>query len=151
MGVPIRIYSGPHLPVPMTYLGPSIQITGDLSGEEDVTIHGRVIGSIVSSQHTVVIAAEARIQADVRGAQVIVLGKMRGAIVAADRIELGPASTVAGSLSANQVVMREGAHFNGNIDMNQRTIAAKLASYKRYTKPDPVAARSTPRIMRRPD
>ena len=114
----------------MTHIGPSIHITGDMSGEEDVAIHGRVSGSIVLSHHTVMIASEARVDADVRAAQVIVLGEIHGAVIASARVELGPASTAAGSLSANRILMHEGAHFNGLIDMNQRTIAAKLASYK---------------------
>jgi len=114
----------------MTHIGPSIHIIGDVSSEEDLTIHGRVRGRVVIRDHTIVIAPEARLDAEVRGARVIVLGEVKGPVTAVDRIELGPSSTVAGSLSANQVVMIEGARFNGRIDMGQRTIAAKLASYK---------------------
>jgi cytoskeletal protein CcmA (bactofilin family) len=114
----------------MTHLGPSIRINGDVSSEEDLTIHGHVSGRVLLRDHTVVIAPEARINAEVRGARVIVLGEVRGAVTAASRIELGPSSTAAGSLSANQVVLVEGARFTGRIDMGQRTIAAKVASYK---------------------
>jgi cytoskeletal protein CcmA (bactofilin family) len=114
----------------MTYLGPSIHITGDVWGEEDVTIHGRVTGSVVVRDHTILIAPDAHLDADIRGAQVIVHGTLNGAVNATERIELGPASAVAGMLSANRIVMRDGAYFNGLIDMNQRTIAVRLASYK---------------------
>jgi|CXWL01.1.fsa_nt_gi cytoskeletal protein CcmA (bactofilin family) len=75
----------------MTHIGPSLRITGDNSGEEDLTIHGHVSGRVVLR---------------------------------------GPSSTATGSLSAIQVVMLEGARFSGQIDMGQRTIAAKVASYK---------------------
>jgi cytoskeletal protein CcmA (bactofilin family) len=37
---------------------------------------------------------------------------------------------VTGNLSANQIVIEEGATFNGRIDMDRRTIAAKVAQYK---------------------
>jgi cytoskeletal protein CcmA (bactofilin family) len=114
----------------MTHIGPSIHIVGDIAGDEDVTIHGRVDGSVVVREHTVVVAAGACVEADLRGAQVIVLGHVNGAIAAAARIELGPAAAVTGSLSANHVVIAEGACFNGGIDMNQRTIAARLANYQ---------------------
>ena len=114
----------------MTHIGPSIRITGDVSSEEDLTIHGRVKGRVVLRDHTVVVAPEAHVDAEVRGSRVIVLGEVKGAVNAEQRIELGPSSTVTGSLSANQVVLIEGARFNGRIDMGQRTIAAKLASYK---------------------
>jgi len=114
----------------MTHIGPSIHITGDVSSEEDLTIHGRVTGRIALREHTVVVAPEARVDADIRGARVIVLGEVRGAINAGNRIELGPSATATGSLSANQVVLVDGARFNGRIDMGQRTIAARMASYK---------------------
>jgi len=114
----------------MTHIGPSIRITGDVSSGEDLTIHGKVKGRVVLRDHTVVIAPEARLDAEVRGTRVIVLGEVKGPVTASTRIELGPSSTVSGSLSANQIVMIEGARFNGRIDMGQRTIAAKLASYR---------------------
>ncbi len=114
----------------MTHIGPSIHITGDVSSEEDLTIHGRVTGRVLLRDHTVVIAPEARLDAEVRGARVIVLGQIKGAVTAVNRIELGPSSTATGSLSANQVVLIDGARFNGRIDMGQRTIALKMASYK---------------------
>ena len=114
----------------MTHIGPSIRITGDVSSDEDLTIHGRVNGRVVLRDHTVVIAPEAEIEADIRGAKVVVLGQVKGSVTAVNRIELGPSATATGSLSANQVVLIEGARFNGRIDMGQRTIAAKMASYK---------------------
>lgn len=114
----------------MTHIGPSIRINGDISSEEDLTIHGRISGRVTLRDHTVVIAPEARLDAEVRGAKVVVLGEVKGAVTAANRIELGPSSTASGSLSANQVVIVDGARFNGRIDMGQRTIAAKMASYK---------------------
>jgi len=119
-----------HLSPSMTHIGPSIRITGDVTSDEDLTIHGHIKGRVLLRDHTVVIAPDARIDAEVRGARVIVLGEVKGAVTAANRIELGPSSTAAGSLSANQVVVVEGARFTGRIDMGQRTIAAKLASYK---------------------
>jgi cytoskeletal protein CcmA (bactofilin family) len=33
-------------------------------------------------------------------------------------------------LSANKVVIVEGARFNGRVDMDKRTIAAKVAAFK---------------------
>lgn len=114
----------------MTHIGPSIRISGDVLCDEELTIHGQVTGRIVSRAATLVIAPDAVIDAEVRGTRVIVLGRVKGPTSASQRIELGPASTVTGSLSAEQIVMIEGARFNGRIDMGQRTIAAKVASYR---------------------
>ena len=114
----------------MTHIGPSIRISGDVLCDEDLTIHGHVTGRVISRAATLVIAHEAVIDAEVRGTRVVVLGRVKGPISATQRIELGPAATVTGSLSAEQIVMIEGAQFNGRIDMGHRTIAAKVASYR---------------------
>ena len=46
-------------------------------------------------------------------------------------------TNVTGSLSADRVVLIEGARFNGRIDMDRRTIAAKVAQYKAEHQPQP--------------
>lgn len=114
----------------MTHIGPSIQVIGDVSSDGDLTIHGRISGQIVVREGSAVIASDARVHADVRGDRVVVHGEVQGAITATERIELGPSSTVAGNLSARHVVIADGARFDGHVDMGQRTIAARLASYK---------------------
>jgi cytoskeletal protein CcmA (bactofilin family) len=113
----------------MTVIGPSIHITGDISGAEDVTIQGRLVGSLVLRDHALVIDRGARVDADVHGARVSVRGELNGAATATFRVELAPSCSVTGSLSATHVVVADGASFNGHIDMGQRTIAARLASY----------------------
>jgi cytoskeletal protein CcmA (bactofilin family) len=55
---------------------------------------------------------------------------VRGAIFAAERIELAPSAVVDGALSAARIAIAEGAHFSGNLDMGRRTIAAKVAEYR---------------------
>jgi cytoskeletal protein CcmA (bactofilin family) len=76
------------------------------------------------------VGEHANVKADIRGTRVLVRGRVEGSIVATQRIELAPGCDVTGSLSANQVVLIDGARFNGRIDMDQRTIAARLAQYK---------------------
>jgi cytoskeletal protein CcmA (bactofilin family) len=114
----------------MTRIGTTISITGELTSSEDVTVEGRVDGQVLVRDAALTIGERAQICADLRGAQVIVRGLVKGAISASERIELTPTATVDGSLSANRVVIAEGAQFNGRIDMDQRTIAARIAQYK---------------------
>jgi cytoskeletal protein CcmA (bactofilin family) len=76
------------------------------------------------------IGDQGQLRADVRGKHVLVLGELKGAIVASERIELASGATVEGSLSSNRVVLTDGTIFNGSIDMDQRTIAARVAHFK---------------------
>ena len=114
----------------MTTIGASLRINGEISCDEDLVIEGRVGGQIMMRNGTLTIGREARVEADVRGARVQVLGAIQGNIAATERIELAPTAAVVGDLSADRVVLFEGATFNGRIDMDKRTIAAKVAQYK---------------------
>ena len=114
----------------MTSIGATIVITGEVTSGEDVTVDGRIEGQLLVRDAALTIGERAQIQADVRGARVVVRGLVSGAISASERIELTATATVDGSLSANRVVLADGAQFNGRIDMDQRTIAARVATYK---------------------
>ena len=114
----------------MSTIGRSVVITGDVTSEEDLRIEGKVRGQVVVRNGTLVIGPGAQLQADIRGQRVRIEGTVRGTISASERIELTSSGTVLGNLSANHVVVSDGASFNGRIDMDQRTIAAKVAQYK---------------------
>jgi cytoskeletal protein CcmA (bactofilin family) len=114
----------------MTTIGPSLSIHGEISSDEDLVIEGRVGGQIMMRNATLTIGRQAQVEADVHGARVQVLGNIQGNIAATERIELAPTAAVVGDLSADRIVLLEGASFNGRIDMDKRTIAAKVAQYK---------------------
>jgi cytoskeletal protein CcmA (bactofilin family) len=127
----ILLSSPSHGAERMTTIGPSAVFSGELTTtEEDLVIEGRVEGYVYVRDATVTIEQTASIKADIRAAEVIVLGHVEGSITASQRIELAPTARVDGNLSANRVVITDGARFNGRIDMDQRTIAAKVAQYK---------------------
>jgi cytoskeletal protein CcmA (bactofilin family) len=114
----------------MTSIGQSLVITGELTSEEDVAVAGRVLGPISIRHGSLTVRETARLRGDVRATRVLVQGAVEGNIAAAERIELQASATVSGSLSANYVVLADGATFHGRIDMDQRTIAARVAKYK---------------------
>jgi cytoskeletal protein CcmA (bactofilin family) len=114
----------------MTHIGPGIVINGELSSDESLRVDGHVKGQILLRDAELTIGQTARIEADVRSVRVLVLGTVVGNIAASERIELGVTASVTGNLSANKVVIAEGAQFNGGVDMDKRTIAAKVAAFK---------------------
>ena len=130
----------------MTIIGRQLVVNGEVSCDDDLTIEGTVQGFVSARDGTVTIETPARVEADVRAARVLVRGDVRGAISASERIELGPSSTVEGSLSAGLIAMVEGAQFNGTIDMNRRTIAARVAEYRPAAPPSRAVGRSPERL-----
>ncbi len=117
----------------MTRIGASIVVDGELTVSEPLQLDGHLRGHIVAREADLTLGPSAVVEADIRGVRVTVLGRLRGNITATERIELGPSADVTGSLSANLVVLAEGAQFNGRIDMAERTIAAKVAEYRART------------------
>ena len=114
----------------MTTIGTSLVIIGELASDEDVTLNGRIRGPVSMRGATLVVGEQAHLEGDVRGARIVIRGRLDGNVGATERIELEPTAQVSGSLSANQVVIADRATFHGLIDMDQRTIAAKVAQYK---------------------
>ena len=114
----------------MTRLGRSLVIIGDLTSDEPVAIDCTVTGPVLVRGATLTVTADATIEGDVRCGRAEVHGTVIGTISAGERIELFATADVLGDLSANQVVIADGAQFGGRIDMGQRTIAARVARFK---------------------
>ena len=114
----------------MTRLGSSLVISGELTSDEDIAIECTVTGPVLVRGAMLTITAQATVEGDVRCVRAAVHGKVVGTISGGERIELFSTAEVLGDLSANQVVIVDGARFGGRIDMGQRTIAARVARFK---------------------
>ena len=117
----------------MTRIGHSFVISGELECAEDLLVDGRINGHLVVRDAQLTITPTGAVDAQIHGKRVLVEGQVKGAITATERIELASKSRVEGSLSADTVVMWDGARFDGGIDMRQRTIATKMAQYRADT------------------
>ena len=106
-------------------LGPSITIKGDVSGDEDLMILGKVQGTVNLAQHNVTIGPSGRVKADVRGRMVIVEGEVDGDLKAAEQIVLRRTAKVEGSISAPRVALEDGAVFRGAIEMDSASKMGK--------------------------
>jgi len=105
----------------MTTIGASLLITGEVTSREDITIHGRVKGQIRMQEGSLLVAPKGHVDADVEGARVTIHGTLAGNVAASQRIELTPTADVSGMLTSCAVVMRDGATFNGLIDVDRQT------------------------------
>ena len=107
----------------MTTLGPSLTITGEITCQEDMTVHGRVNGQITMQQGSLVVAPTGSADANLQGIKITIHGKVSGDITATERLELTDTADVTGTITAPSLVLREGAVFNGLIDMAARKVA----------------------------
>ena len=114
----------------MTHIGKSVVFDGELTSDEDLRFDGTMKGHIHLRDAALTIGETASVKADIRAKQVVVLGSVDGSIAAGERIELTASAQVTGSLTAERVVIADGARFSGGVDMGRRTIATKMAQFK---------------------
>jgi len=100
-------------------IGQAVIIKGELSGREDLTIEGHLIGKIELNDNTLTIGPNGRIEADILAKVVCVMGSVHGNITATEAINLRETAKVNGVLVAPRVGITEGASFQGKIDMQQ--------------------------------
>lgn len=100
-------------------IGRSITIRGDVTGNEDLLIQGRVDGSIDLKQHAVTIGSEGEVKASIAGRVVIVEGSVEGNIISEEQVVLRSSARVKGDITAPRLVLEDGARFRGGVDMGE--------------------------------
>ncbi len=101
-----------------TIIGESILINGNLNGDEDLTVRGRVEGTITLTKN-LVIEATGVVKAEVQVKSCIVSGALVGNVTATESIEITKEGRMVGDISAPRVVIVDGAGFRGRIDTGE--------------------------------
>jgi cytoskeletal protein CcmA (bactofilin family) len=113
-----------------TIIGPETRISGELRGDEDVIVRGRVDGRVILTS-TFTVEEGAIVQADVEAKIVLVSGVIVGNVNASEIVRLGEKARVVGDLTAPRVVIEAGAAYRGRLDMGD--IEAGAASSARVS------------------
>jgi cytoskeletal protein CcmA (bactofilin family) len=98
-------------------IGRSITIRGDVTGDEDLLIQGRVDGSVDLKQHAVTIGRDGEVKASIAGRVVGVEGRVEGNITSEEQVVLRSSAWVQGDITAPRLVLEDGARFRGGVDM----------------------------------
>lgn len=114
-------------------IGQSVQIKGELNGNEDLLIEGKVDGKINLKDHNLTIGTNGRITAEIHAKTMMVLGEVVGNITADDKVEVAPTGSIKGDITAPHVVLADGARFKGNIDMERKNAPAVSSTTKSVT------------------
>ena len=100
-------------------IGKSVQVRGELIGNEDLLVEGMVEGTIGLHESRLTVGANARIQANITARDVVVQGTLVGDIRAAGRVELRAGCNVTGDIHAGRLSVEENAIFSGKVELNQ--------------------------------
>ena len=107
----------PHAPEDVTTIGKGVVVKGDVKGGEDLVIDGKVDGTIELRQHVLTVGPTGRVKAQLSAKSVVVLGKVNGSIQASERVSIGETGSFEGAISAPRVVVADGAHLQGRVDV----------------------------------
>jgi cytoskeletal protein CcmA (bactofilin family) len=99
-----------------TVVGPQTRIAGDVRGEGDLLVRGRVTGRIQLTE-TLFIERGAIVEADVDVRSLVVAGVLVGSIRASQRVRLADGARVVADLSTPRLVIEPGAAYRGRVQM----------------------------------
>ena len=99
-----------------TVLGPTVEIEGEIEGEEDLVIQGRIQGKIVS-RRDLTVDSSGKVEASITTKNLAVSGMLTGNVNASERVEVRKEGKMIGDIKAPRVIIADGAKFKGNIEM----------------------------------
>jgi cytoskeletal protein CcmA (bactofilin family) len=100
-------------------IGKSLVIKGEVTGSESLYIDGRVEGSINLAGNRVTIGRNGVVAANINAREIVVLGKVRGNLVASDRVDIRSEGSLTGDVVAQRISIEDGAFFKGGIDIRK--------------------------------
>lgn len=101
-------------------IGPKITFKGEIIGEEDLLIQGKVEGSIDLKGNHLIIGQQGVVKANLMAKTITIEGTVEGDLIGQERIEVKASSNVKGNLIAARVTLEDGAKFRGSIDMDSQ-------------------------------
>jgi cytoskeletal protein CcmA (bactofilin family) len=105
-------------------IGKSIVISGEVKGSEDLIVDGRVEGTVNLSESKLTIGPDANVAADLSAKDVLILGQVKGNVVASGRVELRAGCCVEGDIRALRLAVEDNAVFRGKVDLTQAVTKA---------------------------
>ena len=107
----------------ITQIGHSVTIKGDISGKSDVRVAGTINGSI-SIEGELIVERQGLVEAEIKTTTAVIAGTVKGNIDVSEKLILESTSQFVGNIKTKQLIIQEGAIFQGNCQMGQRQAQA---------------------------
>jgi cytoskeletal protein CcmA (bactofilin family) len=110
------------------YLGPNLNIKGEITGNEDLRLDSKFEGLISIGGFRLTVGPNSHVDGEIKAREVVVSGQVNGNISARDRLEIKKGSSVIGDMSTARIMIEEGAYFKGaiEIDSSQTQVGTDL-------------------------
>jgi cytoskeletal protein CcmA (bactofilin family) len=118
-------------------IGPSLEIKGRITAEEDLQIDGKVEGPVSIRGHRLTVGRSGQLNSEVSSRELVVFGKVSGNVNASDRVEIKKDGAVIGDIQTTRISIEDGAIFKGRIEIDRP--GSKPAAVPAL-KPEPASA-----------
>ncbi len=99
-------------------IGPGIHINGEISGDENLLVEGKVDGKIRLDLHQVEVGQSGCVKANITAKVIKIAGEVRGDITGTEKVIILRSGNVHGNIVAPRMTLEDGAIFKGSIDMD---------------------------------
>lgn len=102
-----------------SYLGPGLRIKGQVTGNEDLRIDGRIEGPISLGDFRLTVGSTAQVNGEIAAREIVVYGEVKGNLRARDRLEIKKDSSVLGQLVTARITIEDGAYVKGTVEIER--------------------------------
>lgn len=113
----------------LNIIGSGTTIEGKLRTQGNIRVDGKMVGELHAAEN-VAVGLTGEIEGNINGRNVTIGGKIRGNIIAVDKLVFEGKAVVRGDIRAARLVIDEGAVFDGKISMSDaRTASHDIQRY----------------------
>jgi len=102
------------------WIGTALVVQGKVISSQDLTIDGKVEGTIELGDHGLTIGSGAEIKADLVAQTITISGAVTGNVTATSVVDLRATGSVDGDITTPRLVMADGAVIKGKVDANRK-------------------------------
>ena len=103
--------------MPVTIIGRSLILDGELQGSDGLSVQGIVKGKI-EIDNAITVEKGAVIKADIKAKDVQISGQVKGNISASGNVHYKKDCTVVGNTSTARILIEDGASIKGSVHIN---------------------------------
>lgn len=100
-----------------TVIGEGLTIEGELTGDDEVVVHGTVRGTLTTTD-AVSVGSGGIVEADLTASSVTIAGQVTGNVVAQERVDIQAGGRLVGDVKSARFTIADGASFKGSVDMD---------------------------------
>jgi cytoskeletal protein CcmA (bactofilin family) len=107
------------------YLGSSLRIKGEISGNEDLKVDGKIEGPISLPEHRFTVGAGAQVNGKIIAREIVVYGEVEGNLRGRDRVEIKKDGSVVGELTTARIMIEDGAYVKAAIEIERGNVQVR--------------------------